>query len=81
MLRDNKKALDDLIIEMGGLTTQIQEMVKFRQSLAERLGCADDQAVIVAEVKKLIDKEDQQNETASGLGSLIERLIGLFRKR
>ena len=81
MLRDNKKALDDLIIEMGGLTTQIQEMVKFRQSLAERLGCADDQAVIVAEIKKLIDKEDQQNETASGLGSLIERLINLFKKR
>ena len=81
MLLDNNKALEDITIEMGGLTTQIQEMVKFRQSLAERLGCADDQAVIVAEVKKLIDKEDQQNETSSGLGSLIERLIGLFRKR
>ena len=57
-------------------------MVKFRQSLAERLGCADDQVVIVAEVKKLIDKEDQSNSSGgSGLGSLIERLIGLFKKR
>lgn len=82
LLRDNKKALDDITIEMGGLTTQIQEMVKFRQSLAERLGCADDQVVITAEIKKLIDKEDQQESISpSGIGLLIERLINIFKKK
>src|SRR3990167_4325406 len=80
-LNDMKKTIEDGKVERSGLKTQIGEMIKSRQALAEKLGCADDFAVIMSEIQKLIAKEDQHNTGEAVSSGLIQWFINLFKKK
>ena len=79
---DLLQTITDMATEEAGFKTQIEEMIKSRQTLAEKLQCADDFAIIIAEVQKLIEKEDQLNNvTESPVEKFISALLGLFKGR
>jgi hypothetical protein len=79
---DLKQTITNLGTEEAGYKTQINEMIKSRQTLAEKLACADDFAIITAEIQKLIEKEDQLNEvTENPVEKLISALLNLLKKK
>ena|SRR3990167_7908899 len=80
-LNDMKKTIEDGKVERSGLKTQVDEMIKSRQALAEKLGCADDFAVIMSEIQKLIAKEDQHEAGEAVSSGLIQWFIKLFQKK
>ena len=80
-LNDMKKVIDEGKIEVGGLKTQVSEMLKSRQALADKLGCADDFAVIMSEIQKLIAKEDQHETGEAVPNGIVQWLISLFKRK
>jgi hypothetical protein len=79
---DLKKTVTDMATEEAGYKTQIEEMVKSRKTLADKLQCADDFAIITAEVRKLIEKEDQLNQVSpSPWDKFVSALVNAFKKK
>jgi hypothetical protein len=79
---DYRQTILNMTTEEKGFKTQIDEMIKSRQTLAQMLDCTDDFAIITAEIRKLIDKEDQLSQvTENPFEKFISALLNLFKRK
>jgi N-acetyl-anhydromuramyl-L-alanine amidase AmpD len=79
-LQTTKKALADTGIELSGAKTQIEALKDGRMKVATKLGCSDDYDAILAEVQKLIEKEDQ-SDAGDHWEGFLKALLSLFKKK
>lgn len=77
-----KEIVDELNSQVTGEKTKSKTLESQQQLYAETLGCADNHPAILAEIKKLIEKEDQSADAKLGLGliAILRKVFGLKDK-
>jgi hypothetical protein len=77
ILSDQKKTIEGLTRDVGGLQAQVDALKKNQQGIAEKLNCPNSHDEIMKEIDKLITTEDQSNGVSPEWG-LVEFLKKLF---